>query len=231
MMKTCYVGSVYDMPEGVENRLKFWLIVEEWTIGEAVQILAGINPEASGLLGIRGNFTLDCVEFFSGEQIPERDDNGFRICGCHQSDCFVCGDDNIQLEKYSKWCKDVSRLLAKPTENLTHASSKEWIERALSKGIVPDWLDWAIKHGLYTPKQKSAEFVPTTIDKPLLATERTTLLTIIAALCDYSAINHKERGAATQIAKMTEEIGAPVSDDAIREALKKISNAIESRMK
>lgn len=40
-------------------------------------------------------------------------------------------------------------------------------------------------------------------EKPLQTTERNSLLTIIAAICDYSDIKHQERGAATQIANMT----------------------------
>jgi hypothetical protein len=69
------------------------------------------------------------------------------------------------------------------------------------------------------------------VDKPLSTTERNTLLTIIAALCDYSAIKYQERGAAVQIAKMTQEIGAAVNDDTIRTILAKIPNALETRMK
>jgi hypothetical protein len=68
-------------------------------------------------------------------------------------------------------------------------------------------------------------------DKPLTTTERNSLLSIIAALCDYSAIKHQERGAATQIAKMTDEIGCPVSDETVRRAMEKIPGALESRMK
>lgn len=68
-------------------------------------------------------------------------------------------------------------------------------------------------------------------EKPFEITERNSLLTIIAALCNYSDIKHDGRGAATQIAKLTEEIGAAVSDDTVRRALKKISDALESRMK
>ncbi len=69
------------------------------------------------------------------------------------------------------------------------------------------------------------------VDKGLTATERKTLLTIVAALCDYSAIDHQGRGAASQIAKLTEEIGAAVSDDTVRRWLKAIPDALESRMK
>ena len=66
---------------------------------------------------------------------------------------------------------------------------------------------------------------------PLATTERNTLLTIIAALCDYSKIEHQGRGAAAQIARLTEASEARVSEDAVGKALKKIPNALESRMK
>lgn len=69
------------------------------------------------------------------------------------------------------------------------------------------------------------------VDKVMHTTERNTLLTIIAALCDYSDIKFRERGAASQIVKMTEEIGAPVSDDTIRSVFVKIQDALESRKK
>lgn len=71
----------------------------------------------------------------------------------------------------------------------------------------------------------------TVLEKPLTTTERNTLLVIIAALCDYSAIKHQDRGAAGQIAKMTEEIGAAVTDDTIRTTLQKIPDALRTRMK
>lgn len=72
---------------------------------------------------------------------------------------------------------------------------------------------------------------PTGAEKPMTANERNSLLTIIAALCDYSAIKHQERGVAGQIAKMTEEIGRPVTDETILKVLKKIPDVLASRMK
>lgn len=72
--------------------------------------------------------------------------------------------------------------------------------------------------------------VPVT-ESPVTARERNTLLTIIAALCEYSGIDPTERGAASQIAKMTEKLGATVTDDTIRKALGKIADALETRMK
>ena len=69
------------------------------------------------------------------------------------------------------------------------------------------------------------------IEKPLKGNERNSLLTIIAALCDYSAINFAERGASVQISAMTDSIGASVSDDTVRRLLAKIPGALEARSK
>lgn len=67
--------------------------------------------------------------------------------------------------------------------------------------------------------------------KPIGTSERKSLLTIIAALCDYSAIEPQERGAASQIAKLTEDIGVAISDDTVRRWLKAIPDALEARKK
>jgi len=67
--------------------------------------------------------------------------------------------------------------------------------------------------------------------KPLKTTERNSLLTVIAALCDYSAIDYQERGAAKQVSMMTEEIGAPITDDTIRKIFTQIPDALLSRKK
>ncbi|MHB1609654.1 MAG: hypothetical protein ACYCXX_13680 [Acidiferrobacter thiooxydans] len=69
------------------------------------------------------------------------------------------------------------------------------------------------------------------VDKPLKTTERNTLLTIIAALCNYGGIKYEARGAAGTIAAMTDTIGASVTDDTIRNVLSQIPSALETRMK
>jgi hypothetical protein len=68
-------------------------------------------------------------------------------------------------------------------------------------------------------------------EKVLKTNERNSLLTVLAAVCEYAGIKFDGRGAAGQIAKMTEEIGAPVTDDTIRAMLAKIPDAVESRKK
>lgn len=68
-------------------------------------------------------------------------------------------------------------------------------------------------------------------DRPVSTRQRRTLLTIIAALCDYSAIKPNERGAAGQIAGMTDEIKASVSAETIVGLLREIPDALETRIK
>ena len=46
-------------------------------------------------------------------------------------------------------------------------------------------------------------------EKPLTANGRNTLLTIVAALCDFSAIKLGERNTVKQIVDLTAEFGAP----------------------
>lgn len=94
---------------------------------------------------------------------------------------------------------------------------------------IPEELVVAVMQGFN--EAKSANDSGNSAEKPLSTTERNTLLTIIAALCEYSAIKYQERGAASQIAKMTEELGAVVTDDTIRKALAKIPDALETRKK
>ena len=61
--------------------------------------------------------------------------------------------------------------------------------------------------------------------------ERNTLLVLIAALCREAKIDYNQRGVSTAIQKMTEEIGAPVTDDTINRVLKQIEAALERRSK
>lgn len=68
-------------------------------------------------------------------------------------------------------------------------------------------------------------------EKPLTTTERNSLLIIIAALCDNSAIDLGTSTVTGEIVSMTQLLGAPVTDDTVRKALKQIPDAVERRMK
>lgn len=98
-------------------------------------------------------------------------------------------------------------------------------------GGLPDDAVIVVRTEALREFEQSVNGAPSGSEKPIATSERNSLLTIIAALCEYSAIKPQERGAASQIAKLTEEIGAAVSDDTVRRTLAKIPDALESRMK
>ena len=77
---------------------------------------------------------------------------------------------------------------------------------------------------------QAANGAPKGSDKPLTTTERNTLLVIIAALCKGCKLDYEGRHAA-RIARMTDELGAPVSPETVRRHLDMIPNALESRGK
>lgn len=97
-------------------------------------------------------------------------------------------------------------------------------------GLPPDSV-LVVRTAALRDFEQAISETPVKAERPLATRERNTLLTIIAALCDYSDIKHRERGAAVAVAKMTEELGAPVTGDTIRTVLAKIPSALESRMK
>lgn len=66
-------------------------------------------------------------------------------------------------------------------------------------------------------------------NKPLEQRERSTLLVIIAALCQPLKIDPRDRGATIRIVELTETLGASVTDDTVRRALGQIDEALESR--
>jgi hypothetical protein len=68
-------------------------------------------------------------------------------------------------------------------------------------------------------------------ERPLLATERNTLLVMIAALCKKTGIAPQDRTSASQLARLVDDIGVSVSDETIRKALKQIPDAMARRGK
>jgi len=75
------------------------------------------------------------------------------------------------------------------------------------------------------------EILSESTPKPLNTTERNTLLTLIAALCKFESIDPLARSTTAEIVKMTEDLGAPISDDTVRKVLGQLKNAVESRTK
>lgn len=147
-----------------------------------------------------------------------------------------------QLEKLKQHIasNDIEGAEAESLLNRHKEQRKEFLEERKAKpakenyypaGGLPKDAVLVVRTQALAEFEQSVNGVPKGAEKPISTTERNTLLTIIAALCDYSAINPDDRGAASQIAKLTEEVGATVSDDTVRRWLKAIPDALATRMK
>lgn len=69
------------------------------------------------------------------------------------------------------------------------------------------------------------------IEKPLTSKERNSLLVLIGALCRENGIDPKKRGIAAALVAMTENLGAPLTDDTVRKILNQIEDAVSLRNK
>jgi hypothetical protein len=79
---------------------------------------------------------------------------------------------------------------------------------------------------------QSVNGAPTSLEKPLVRRERNTLLTIIAVLCTQADISYdKSSKAAGSILSKAAEMGISIGETTIEEHLKKIPDALGTRMK
>jgi hypothetical protein len=112
------------------------------------------------------------------------------------------------------------------------ASTPPGIEFGGWKLLDEEWNDTTVRIADCSIVIIQSEFQRLTGDeRALTVTERRSLLSIIAALCDYSAIDHQGRGAATQISRLTDDIGTHVDDSTVRKWLRLIPDALEARQK
>jgi hypothetical protein len=110
----------------------------------------------------------------------------------------------------------------------------------LSGVRLAEFAAWAVHIGLSIPSElellsrSPTPEKPTNQsrnEKPLSTTERNTLLVLIAALCTKASIDSKSRTAASEIARLTDDLGARVSDDTVRNILKQLPDALGARIK
>lgn len=235
-------GAAYVIPANMEKRLLFWLSMDAWQLDEAAQILSGIDPDKTIKPSVcqDGSGLSGTVTLFAGARLPELPpEPDYKVVHGECLDSLAPVDPDYRLideaeqetieyelrklEAYFKKCADIARLFNSPS--ISSMSPKDWIGKALLKGIEIPWLECAYNRlslQKYLPERAQV--------KPLQTKERNSLLTIIAALCDYSDIKHQDRGVAQRIMAMTDEIGAHVDDETILSALKQIPAALEARM-
>ena len=219
--------SGYDKSEdGKENRLIHWLRVFNWSIEDAALILLNINPETVIYNEYEDNFS--SYETFTGKQFVNINSGEFRL----QFDNEYTGIDEdlsgnqIIMNKV----KDYKLYFGGSARIDFYISPQQWIEAALFKSIDIPWLQFAKDNGFYKPNAVNKNLV--SVDKPLSNKERNTFLVIIAALAKEAKLDIKTTSkTADLIAKITQNLGAPIGATTIENKLKEITQALESRAK
>jgi hypothetical protein len=212
-------------------RLRYWFRHDTWTVSEALILLCGFSPD---------HIIVDELGNISPPE-PRKPDMQpsfiYRLDGLPVNDLLlhraIGSYSALRLQQFLWNGYEYLHVLWKSGDHdAPRYSPKYFIDWATRKEFKIVWLDWAVEQGLV--ERLTAKPMPLCQQVPqpqLTTTERNTLLTIIAALCHFSGIEHQNRGVAGKLEKMTEEIGAPVTDDTIREVLKKIPDAVDSRRK
>jgi hypothetical protein len=180
------------------------------------------------------------LQNLNGAFVDGRDGQIFQLQESYDKNEYQAGS-RAQLKKLKQDIannnlgeEEAESLLSRYKEDqkkfLERQKSQQESENYYPAGSLPEDSVIVVRTQALRDFEQSLNGASTGAEKPMTTSERNSLLTIIAALCNYSKINHQKRGAAGQIAKLTANIGAPVSDDTLRRVLAKIPDALESRM-
>lgn len=201
----------FEPPEGMEDRLDFWLSMEEWLTDEAIQIFAGMDPALSRKSRSFRRLEFESVIQLNWHQTPAVDDNEYPLCSCYDYKCPFCESAKNALLAYSLKCKEIESKLKKRYASETYDRPINWIERALSDGIEIPWFRWAKKRRLFFQlgdrgialNSRQANGITEKIIRPQ---GRNPLSVIIEVLCSHGDINYQARGAAKRIQEMIEQL-------------------------
>ncbi|MDD4979111.1 MAG: hypothetical protein PHI29_10815 [Gallionella sp.] len=165
--------SAYELHKSMEQRLKFWLNMDAWSLDDAAQVLSGIDPDKTIAPQTHPNlgYLQGAVTLFSGRQIPEPPTREYRLVGGELSDSLELvnnsgnfsddaeyesrKEEGYELQAYFDRCTSFTRLFNNPST--CPVSPNEWIERALSKKVSIPWLAAAKERGLL-PNNMTEEF-------------------------------------------------------------------------
>jgi hypothetical protein len=228
-----------DLINAIESLRKFtpllamhWLRHDTWTVSEGLILICGYDPRS---IHFDESGSIVQPDFEAKGKIYEEAKcyNARRLDNLSlDNEAFqdIVGVDEIKV-MHHKLRINFTRLLVywnSGDHNEPRYAPKYFIQWAIRKKIEINWLEWSIKHGFYEDETIGA---PQKIDKPLSATERNTLLVLIAALCKKAGINHQDRTAATELVRLVNDIGVSLTDDTTRKALRQIPNAMSARIR
>lgn len=212
------ISGLFDLEIGGGVSMSIEKKYQQLTGGPAETIQGGDLTYVNG----RNGLTYEIQESFDCDECTSGSTAELKMLKQHIADNRIAAAEaKILLNKHEK----------ERNEFLDRRLSQSDVENYYPAGRLPDDAILVVRTGVLREFEQSMSGAPPAQDKPLLANERSTLLIIIAALCDDDGINLQERGAAQRITDLTETFGAPISYDTVLRHLKKIPDVLESRMK
>lgn len=226
--------------------LQYWLQLESWTVEEGIYLIAGLDPSSVDIdllerdishfndalpLDKSRSFQFDPIEVCDQKDFPGNDES-------YQSYLNAYEAKKGTLDEYRCIVANLTHILSRSVVGLGEPAIKngfkktyrpiQFMEWAKSIGWKISWIDSP------TAIESGARFSTTEVeaDKPLLTTERNTLLTIIAVLCKdagYDVTKHAKT--ASLILNTASKMGLSIGETTIENHLKKIPDALGSRMK
>lgn len=193
-------------PNADDEVIAYWLDKRSWNAEEFAALYCGVNPYA----------------------LKDDDNwNSHRMLGLLKDK-----DQNYQIKVPERKRAEIEeiRILIRdrlePYDQIL-GSPKNWQKKLVALRLPePTWMQQ-----IQESEKEYSMKTDTPPEKPLDPRSQNTLLIIIEALCEYSDIKTNGHGAATQIANLTQEIGAPVDSQTVGNWLKQIPKALESRKK
>lgn len=158
--------------------------------------------------------------FLACAQLPDADEPAKRAFTLAMGDSIKAG--SLPAERLRiPWF--VERDIVEP--HVSRAAFAAWLQaqRMEPSPLVLEWIDGRGAGGVHGVAPE---------EKPLLTSERNTLLVIIAALCREAKIDYtKPAKAAGMILHTADGMGVKIGETTIERHLKKIPDALETRMK
>lgn len=226
--------------------LSHWIYAKDFTIREAALLIMGADPSentdhrnvqhiydrmseayADALKGIHYQFRIEPhldESWYDEDKLLELQVSSkttlMSVAMEKLAMAFGDGDDHPTLEFLNREKGDVDFQY----QRFSRAELARWIKES---GLLSAYTFAQNATAQSQGKDKHAE-----IEKPLLKRERDTLLTIIAALCKDLGYDHtKIAKTAAMINRTSEAMGSPIGETTIEGHLKKIPDALETRMK
>ncbi len=173
---------------------------------------------------VMDTWSMEAAMFLIAGVIPSKIYEGF---GYFKVEGGLLHNDQGDKDARIAQIESLERLWNSNPEHPSHAVPQYFFDWAESKGIDIPWLDAAKKAGYFqsaAAKQEEPDSIHPKVQK--------TLLTIIAVLCKEAKLDYSKPAKTAGLIQSTAEgMGISIGETTIEGHLKKIPDALESRMK